>query len=58
MPREKPTPILDLEAVHQVSFGIPGRIGAVVEQTLTYTMFDHKRTVTAERVLKVKNLEG
>jgi general secretion pathway protein A len=54
-------PILDdhaLEAVHQVSFGIPRKIGTVVEQALTYAMFDQKRTVTAEMVLKVKNLEG
>jgi type II secretory pathway predicted ATPase ExeA len=54
-------PILDehaLEAVHQVSFGIPRRIGAVTEQALTYAMFDGKRTVTAEMVLKVKSLEG
>jgi len=54
-------PILDdhaLEAVHQVSFGIPRKIGTVVEQALTYAMFDQKRTVSAEMVLKVKNLEG
>jgi len=54
-------PILDdhaLEAVHQVSFGIPRKIGTVVEQALTYAMFDQKRTVTTEMVLKVKNLEG
>ncbi len=54
-------PILDdhaLEAVHQVSFGIPRKIGTVVEQALTYAMFDQKRTVNAEVVLKVKNLEG
>jgi len=54
-------PILDnhaLEAVHEVSFGIPRRIGAITEQALTYAMFDQKRTVTPEMVLKVKNLEG
>ncbi len=54
-------PILDeqaLEAVHQVSFGIPRRIGAVTEQALTYAMFDAKRTVTPEMVLKVKSLQG
>jgi hypothetical protein len=54
-------PLLDepaLEAVHQVSFGIPRKIGALVEQALTFAMFDHKRTITAEMVLKVKNLEG
>ena len=47
-----------LDAVHQVSFGIPRKIGTVVEQALTYAMFDQKRTVTPEMVLKVKNLEG
>jgi type II secretory pathway predicted ATPase ExeA len=54
-------PLLDepaLEAVHQVSFGIPRKIGALVEQALTFAMFDQKRTVSPEMVLKVKNLEG
>ena len=54
-------PILDekaLEAVHEISFGIPRKIGAVTEQALTYAMFDHKRTVTPEIVLKVKSLQG
>jgi general secretion pathway protein A len=54
-------PLLDepaLEAVHQVSFGIPRRIGTLVEQALTFAMFDHKRTVSPEMVLQVKNLEG
>jgi type II secretory pathway predicted ATPase ExeA len=54
-------PILDplaMEAVHQLSFGIPRKIGAITEAALTYAMFDQKRTVTAEIVLKVKNLEG
>jgi type II secretory pathway predicted ATPase ExeA len=54
-------PILDdkaLEAVHEVSFGIPRKIGAVTEQALTYAMFDHKRTVSPQIVLKVKSLQG
>jgi len=54
-------PILDekaLEAVHEISFGIPRKIGAVTEQALTYSMFDQKRTVTPEIVLKVKSLQG
>jgi type II secretory pathway predicted ATPase ExeA len=54
-------PILDqqaIKAVHELSFGIPRRIGAITEQALTYAMFDHKRTVNAEMVLKVKSLEG
>jgi general secretion pathway protein A len=54
-------PILDqhaMQAVHDISFGIPRKIGAIVEQALTYAMFDQKRTVTAEMILKVKKLEG
>jgi len=54
-------PLLDdpaLEAVHQVSFGIPRKIGTLVKQALTIAMFKQKRTITAEMVLKVKNLEG
>jgi general secretion pathway protein A len=54
-------PILDdkaLEAVHEVSFGIPRKIGAVTEQALTYAMFDQKRTVSPQIVLKVKSLQG
>ena len=56
-----PNPILDdhaLNAVHDLSFGIPRKIGAITEAALTYAMFDQKRTVSAEIVLKVKNLEG
>jgi type II secretory pathway predicted ATPase ExeA len=54
-------PILDqkaLDAIHEVSFGIPRKIGSVTEQALTYAMFDHKRTVSADMILKVKNLDG
>jgi len=54
-------PILDaqaLKAIHELSFGIPRKIGAITEQALTYAMFDEKRTVSAEMVLKVKSLEG
>ena len=56
-----PEPILDekaIEAVHELSFGIPRKIGTITEQALTYAMFDQKRNVTAEMVLKVKTLEG
>ena len=56
-----PETILDehaLNAVHDLSFGIPRRIGAITEAALTYAMFDQKRTVSAEIVLKVKSLEG
>jgi general secretion pathway protein A len=54
-------PILDdaaLKAVHELSFGIPRKIGAITEQALTYAMFDQKHTVSAEMVLKVKTLDG
>jgi len=54
-------PILNeqaLQAVHEVSFGIPRKIGAVTEAALTYAMFDQKRSVTPEMVLKVKTLQG
>jgi general secretion pathway protein A len=54
-------PILDeraVEAVHELSYGIPRKIGAITEQALTYAMFDNKRNVTADMVLKVKSLEG
>ncbi len=54
-------PILDdaaMDAIHEVSFGIPRRIGAVTEQALTYAMFSEKRTVDADMVLKVKSLDG
>jgi general secretion pathway protein A len=47
-----------LQAVHEVSFGIPRKIGAVTEAALTYAMFDQKRTVSPEMVLKIKSLEG
>ena len=54
-------PIFDekaLDCVHEVSFGIPRKIGTVTEAALTYAMFDQKRTVNADIVLKVKRLEG
>jgi general secretion pathway protein A len=54
-------PILDeqaQQAVHELSFGIPRKIGAITEQALTYAMFDQKRSVTPEMVLRVKTLEG
>lgn len=54
-------PILNepaIQALHEVSFGIPRKIGALTEAALTYAMFDQKRAVTPEMVLKVKTLEG
>jgi general secretion pathway protein A len=47
-----------LDAVFDLSFGIPRKIGAITEAAMTYAMFDQKRTVSAEIVLKVKSLEG
>ena len=47
-----------LSAVQEVSFGIPRKIGAVTEAALTYAMFDQKRSVSPDMVLKVKSLEG
>ena len=47
-----------LEVIYEVSFGIPRKIGTVTEQALTYAMFDQKRTVAPEIVLKVKTLQG
>ena len=54
-------PILEehaFDAVYELSFGIPRKIGVITEQALTYAMFDNKRTVTADTVLKIKTLEG
>jgi len=54
-------PILDeaaMDAVHELSFGIPRRIGAITEQALTYAMFSEKHSVDADMVLKVKSLDG
>ena len=54
-------PIFDqraIEAVYEISFGIPRKIGTITEQAMTYAMFDHKQNVTADMVLKVENLEG
>jgi general secretion pathway protein A len=47
-----------IDAIHELSFGIPRKIGAITEAALTYAMFDQKRSVSADMVLKVKNLEG
>ena len=48
-------PLLDEpahRAVYDLSFGIPRRIGTIVTEALTYAMFDQKRAVSAEMVLK------
>ena len=44
-----------LGALHDVSFGIPRRIGSLAEQALMYAMFADKRSVDADMVLKVKS---
>ena len=44
-----------LRTVYDLSFGIPRRIGAIVNEALTYAMFDQKRSVTAEMVLKANS---
>jgi general secretion pathway protein A len=50
-------PIFDegaMGALHQVSYGLPRRIGAVAEQAMTYAMFDDRRSVDADVVLKAQ----
>ena len=54
-------PILDqkaMDAVFELSFGIPRKIGAITEQALTYAMFDGKRTITSDLLIKVKRLQN
>jgi general secretion pathway protein A len=41
-------------AIHEATYGIPRKIGALAEQAMTYAMFADKRTVDADMVLKVK----
>jgi general secretion pathway protein A len=41
-----------LAAIHDLSFGIPRRIGALAQQALHYAMFAEKRTVDADIVIK------
>lgn len=50
-------PIFDggaMAAMHEVTFGIPRRIGTVAIDALTYAMFADKRTVDADVVLKIR----
>lgn len=50
-------PIFDnnaISTIHELSFGIPRRIGTMALQVMLYAMFDDKRTVNADMVLKVK----
>jgi general secretion pathway protein A len=43
-----------LSAIHEVSYGIPRRIGRTAEQALTYAMFADKKTIDADMILRVK----
>jgi type II secretory pathway predicted ATPase ExeA len=43
-----------LAAIHEVTFGIPRRIGLVAEQALTWTMFADRKSIDADVILKVK----
>jgi type II secretory pathway predicted ATPase ExeA len=50
-------PIFDeggLSALHQVTYGLPRKLGTVAEQAMTFAMFDGKRSVDAEVVLKAQ----
>jgi general secretion pathway protein A len=41
-----------LAAIHELTFGIPRRIGALAQQALHYAMFAEKRTVDADITVK------
>jgi len=43
-----------LAALHEVSYGIPRRIGAIAVQAMFCAMFSDKRTVDADMILRVK----
>jgi type II secretory pathway predicted ATPase ExeA len=43
-----------LSAIHELTYGIPRRIGNMASQAMLYAMFDDKHTVDADMVLKVK----
>lgn len=43
-----------LDAIHELSFGLPRLIGNISEEALTYAMFSDKKTVDADMVLKIK----
>jgi general secretion pathway protein A len=51
------TPIFSndaLSAIHEVTYGIPRRIGRLAEQALTYAMFADSKSIDADMILKVK----
>ena len=43
-----------LAAVHEQSFGIPRRIGNIATQAMLLAMYEQKRTIDADMVLKIK----
>jgi general secretion pathway protein A len=43
-----------LAALHEITFGIPRRIGTVANQALTYAMFSERKTVDADMLLKIR----
>lgn len=45
-----------LDALYEITFGIPRRINAAVEAALTYAMLEDKRSVDAELVLRSKGV--
>ncbi len=45
-----------LAAFHEVTFGIPRRIGMAAEMALTLAMLENKKSVDADLVLKAKSL--
>jgi hypothetical protein len=46
-----------MEAVHQLSFAIPRKTGAITDSALTYAMLDQKHTLTPPIIRKGKNLQ-
>ena len=53
-----PEPIFSEDArlaIHELSFGIPRRIGSIAVQAMTCAMFMDKRTADADTVLKAKS---
>ncbi len=51
-------PIFDeaaLKALHELSYGIPRRVGTVAEQALNYAAFADQRTIDADTVLKANS---
>jgi type II secretory pathway predicted ATPase ExeA len=45
-----------LAAIHEVSYGIPRRIGMTAEMALTLAMLDNRKAIDADLVLKAKSV--